>query len=195
MKSFYPYLFALLCFITACKKEPIPAKEEKQEFIQYFGAVINDVNVNIRNTQDKDRTKLHGQWTGVGMGNGQQIPMYTVDVNLPKEAPQDLFEPKLRLQIFDIHHGLFLLDGTNSYYESFASHIALFKRYGNGNNEVKSYVAHPSKKPFAVEITRYEYPEGSGVPYVGGKLNGVLYNEKNLQDSIVIKNGQFEVRY
>jgi hypothetical protein len=192
MKSYYPYFIALLCLTSACKKESIPQKEEKQEYVQFFGAVINNNNINVLNTQSKDRWKLHGQWTGVGMGDGRQIPMYTVDVTLPKEATQDLYDPKLRLQLFDIHHGLFLLDGTNAYSESFASHIAIFK--GSGN-DFKAYVAHPSKKPFAVEITKYEYPEGSGVPYVGGKLNGVLYNENNLQDSVVIKNGQFEVRF
>jgi ferredoxin len=195
MKSLYPYCIALLLCVAACKKEAIPQKEEKQEFVQFFGAVINDTNINILNTQSKDQSKLHGQWTGVGMANGREIPMYTISVVLPKDTPQDLFDPKLSVQIFDIHPGLFLLNGANSYYEDFASHIVLLKRYGSNNGDFKAYVAHPSKKPFEVEITRYQYPEGSIVPYVGGKLNGVLYNEKNLQDSIVIKSGKFEVRF
>ncbi|MEE1947089.1 DUF5025 domain-containing protein [Pedobacter sp. KR3-3] len=184
-------LTALL--FTACKKDDIAKKPQKEEYIQFFDAQIGGQQVAIRNSIDKNRSVFQGQWTGVGNGKGETVDMYTVNVQLPNDKATDLIETRLRFQIFDIEPKAYQISGQVKYYETFGTYIGLSKKLDNGSWSL--YVPQVNKKPFEVGITKYQFVYGSGVPIVGGTLNGTLYNEKNLQDSIVIKNGKFEVRY
>ncbi|WP_295767729.1 DUF5025 domain-containing protein [uncultured Mucilaginibacter sp.] len=173
--------------ITSCSKTRV-AKPQPEEFVQHFKANIAGKEISIENTRDRNRTQLTGQWTGLGNGDGTEKSIYTVDVILPADISPISAQARLRVQVENVKKGEFLITGENKDYPPYKSLISL-------RNSNISYSANTAKKPFEVEITRYEYPYGSMVPYVGGKLNGVLYNEKNLQDSIIIKDGTFEVRF
>ncbi len=178
--------------LSSCKKE-IAQTQKKQEYIQHFNATVAGKSVRIQNSLNKDRIQFNGSWTGVGMGNGTQLEMYTVRVTLPKEVLGRADESKLRFQIFDIQRKEYQINGDKLYEKDFSTHIYLQNSVGKSNDVI--YTTSSLKKPFKIEITKYELPKGSLVPIVGGKLNGVLYNTKDLTDSILIHDGDFEVRF
>lgn len=58
-------------------------------------------------------------------------------------------------------------------------------------NDKKSYA--PLKQPLKLRITRAELSSVSSIPFIEGEMNGVLYNEKDLKDSIIVENIAFGV--
>ena len=195
--TFSLLLAAGLLSFSCSKDKAIIDKPIQKEYTQHFEAVIAGKSVAIENTISKDRDILSGQWTGIGMSDGSAKSLYNVLVRLPKGLLDNNLEPVLRFQIDNIQIGYFNITGINDRYENLeGSHIVLSAWGKNGNSEdAVVYTANPDKKPFGLEITRYEYLSGSTIPIVGGKLSGVLYNEEDVQDSITIRNGVFEVRY
>ncbi|WP_316839797.1 DUF5025 domain-containing protein [Pedobacter gandavensis] len=185
-----PYLLAAFS-LSSCKKES-PVKEEKKADIQYLKATIDGQSISLQKT-DNDRTVFYGSWTGLGMGNGAKIDIYTVDVNLPKASLSSTDVFRLSFQIYDVKKRKYEMEGDLSDRTDFGAYIYAVKKPDLGENVL--YSTSSLKKPFHIEITKYEYPKNSLIPIVGGKFNGVLYNTKNLLDSIVVKNGEFEVRY
>lgn len=164
--------------------------EEEQEYIQYFEALINGKEVRVESSYSKNRENLRGSWTGVSFGNGPQIAMYTINVTFPGEEE---FVPKLRFQVFDLSKRKQEVTHENSYHENFGTYVVYVKDPENEEDEATVYA--PGSKPFIIEITKIDYPEGSSIPYVGGTLNGVLYSRDNPKDSVIIENANFEVRY
>lgn len=196
-RTFSLLLAAGLLSFSCSKDKNIIEKPIQKEYTQHFEAVIAGKSIAVENTISKDRDILSGQWTGIGMSDGSAKSLYNVLVRLPKGFLDNDLEPVLRFQVDDIKVGYFNITGENDRYENLeGSHIVLSAWGKNGNSDdAIVYTANPDKKPFSLEITRYEYLSGSAIPIVGGKLSGVLYNEENVQDSITIRNGVFEVRY
>ena len=60
------------------------------------------------------------------------------------------------------------------------------------NNE-KWY--EPLKQPVKLLINRAEFVDSSNIPFIEGVINGVLYNQENLNDSIIIENVEFGEHY
>lgn len=196
MKPITRFSLIVCCSILSlsCKKEAIPTEQKAEPYVQHFSANINGTSVSIKNTIDNNRGLLRGSWTGVGIGTKPMINMYTVNVLLPKAVPYMDYDSKLIFQIFDIKTGLNRITGEDDYYKDFGTFIAITRRTGDRSNDIM-YTANKQKKPFEVSISRYEIPKNSMTPIVGGTLRGVLYNTKNIQDSIVIDQAKFEVRY
>ncbi|MBS7566582.1 DUF5025 domain-containing protein [Mucilaginibacter sp. Bleaf8] len=171
--------------ISCSKKEAV--EESTPEYVQFFKASVNGKPMAVENTMRKDRENLSGSWTGLGFASGEQKELYTISVALPSETkPSET--AKLRIHIWEVKEGTFTISNTIPNNLLTESHILLWK----SNN---TYTPNNHAKPFTVRITKYERPAGSSIPTVGGQLNGVLYNEQNSQDSVVIKDGSFEVRF
>ena len=54
-------------------------------------------------------------------------------------------------------------------------------------------VYHPLKSSFRIQVDSIRFHEGSGTPYIEGKMEGILYNIENSEDSIVIKDAIFGI--
>ncbi|MBB2148262.1 DUF5025 domain-containing protein [Pedobacter gandavensis] len=192
MNKYLKILFTLSTIptvLSCTKQEEQPLK--KPEYKQYFNAEINNKSIQIQNNLFKDRENLTGSWTGVGMNNRDQIDMYTVRVILPKaQFPSNSV---LNFQVFDIKKKAYYLNDAAKYLERLSTHIFLAKN--SGTDSTVLYTTNNLKKPFEIKITKYELLNDSFVPIVGGKLYGVLYNVKNMTDSVTIYNGDFEVRF
>lgn len=186
------YLLIFLSF-SSCKKEE-SKKEDNIEYIQYFSAKIGGKNIDIKNSINGDRFKLHGSWTGI---NNDEVHVYQVKVNLPEERNEIVkYETLLNFQIYDIERNKVNNIIDNEFYQNdFNSYIFLSKTMIDDDKNYTIYSPNTNKKPFKIEITKYQFIKDSLVPIVGGKLNGVLYNKKNLLDSVIIKDGIFEVRF
>ncbi len=179
-------------FFVSCKKQEVEVPA-KQTYIQYFNANIAGQDLNIKNSIDENRNIFRGQLTGIGYGDGTQKEMYTVNVVVPKVLLNTSIDTKLQFQLFDIKKEEYQLSNSEHYKKDFASYVYLVTDLGMTNS--KLYTTNESKPPFKITITRYEKVKDSALPFVGGTLNGVLYNVKDLQDSIQIKDGAFDVRF
>ena len=54
-------------------------------------------------------------------------------------------------------------------------------------------IYHPLKSSFKIQVDSIRFHEGSGTPYIEGKMEGILYNIDNLKDSVVIKDAIFGI--
>ena len=192
MKTHLNFAGLLLLAITflSCKKDKIEIPV-KPVYIQYFNANIAGKDLNIKGSLGENRGVFRGSWTVLGYGNGTDKDLYRVDVAIPNRISNSS-SAQLSFQIFDIKQKPYTISSARAYLESFSSNIYLIVK-----SSTSSYVYTTSelKKPFVVNITKYEKPKDGSLPFVGGKIDGVLYNTKNLQDSIVIRDGVFEVRF
>jgi hypothetical protein len=192
------FISVFIIFLSACKQEQSP-KPQNGEYLQYFNGTINGRKIDIKTQtsttkvqcKDCNIESIAGDWTGYP---GVNKDAYAVSVLLSKEAPGDDKMPLLKFRIFDIKPRTFTITGEDDIYDPLASYVVVVKKK-KPDTDNTFYAPSPEKKPFEIAINRYEFKPDSGLPFVGGKLNGVLYNTTNQQDSIVIKNCNFEVRY
>ncbi|WP_133780792.1 DUF5025 domain-containing protein [Pedobacter nutrimenti] len=189
-------IFAIIGISCEKNKKIDPEVDQQaQVFSQHFYAFINDKPVTVHSSLEKNRALFNGQWTGIGMPKGSNINLYKVNVVVPKEAFKEGYASDLKFQIYNISKKTFFITGKDDYYNVTGTYIAMRKKTGPAETDQKIYAANIKKKPFQVLITNYETIKGSLVPLVEGRLNGVLYNIKNPSDSVVIKNGEFKVRF
>ena len=194
MKKMTAYLFYLTFFVSvlSCKKQDFKVSQKKT-YIQYFKANVAGQTLDIKNSIDENRHIFRGQYSEIGYGNGIFKEMYTINVAVPKTILNTSIDTKLQFQIFDSGIGKYEISSSDSYKGSFNTHVYIVTDLGMPSG--KTYTTHETKAPFNILITRYEKAANSALPFVGGKLDGVLYNVKDLQDSIVIKDGSFDVRF
>ena len=76
--------------------------------------------------------------------------------------------------------------GINSY----GTNIPITK----DQNEFEKWY-EPLKQPVKLLINRAEFVDSSNIPFIEGVINGVLYNQENLNDSIIVENVEFGVHY
>lgn len=194
MKRNINYLFYTIFLVSlfSCKKQTVEVPKN-EKYIQYFKADIAGQTLDLKSSIDENRDLFRGSYTEIGFGDGTFKEMYTVNVAVPNTLLNTSIQSKLQFQLFDIKKGVYQLSNDDSYQKDFSSHIYLVTNLGMQDS--KLYTTNEKKPPFNISITRYEKVKGSMIPFVGGKLNGVLYNVKDLKDSIVIDNGVFDVRY
>lgn len=176
----------------SCKKDKIETPVV-EKYTQYFNANINGKPLSITGSMGENRNIFSGSWTGIGYNDGSQKEMYRVDVSIPNPVLNSTSNARLSFQIFNIQPKLYAISSAKSYRESFSTGIYLVSDLNLNSSKV--YTTNEVKKAFQIDITKYERPKDGTLPIVGGKINGTLYNTDNLQDSIVIKDGVFEVRY
>ncbi len=116
-------------------------------------------------------------------------PMYTIYAyNDPKGIENTDSESYLRIRIMDVSDtGIYTLDG--SYQNDFDSYFILVS---NKAKEKKRYVNNSQKTPLQFHVEEIIPIEGHDARGFKGSFKGVLYNEVNPQDSIVISHGQFK---
>jgi hypothetical protein len=199
MQSYRLFIIALFpLLLSACKQEQTPAPQ-KESYVQFFTGAINNKRVDIKTQttvtyqacESCNIESISGDWTGFTSINKDA---YAVTVFLAKENPADAQMPKLKFRIFDIKPATFKITGEEDIYSPLATYIVLLKK-GKTDAESTFYTANQQYKPFEITINKYVFNPDSGLPVVGGRLNGVLYNTTNHQDSIVLKDCTFEVKY
>ena len=192
MKSKLIIFCVIISLFTACEKEHTEVIA-KDSYIQYFQANIAGKPINIEGPIATNRDIFQGSWTILGNSDGTSNEMYTVNVKVPKDVLNTTISSILRFQIFDIKAREYLINSKNAFQKDFSTHIYLVTELGTSAS--KTFTTTESKTAFKISISKYEKPKDGSVPFVGGNLNGVLYNTRDLQDSIVIKDAAFEVRF
>lgn len=185
--------------LSSCKKE-VAQSPQKQDYIQYFKGTINGQAVDIKTSTDLanypqctncDIESIAGDWTGFP---GVNKEAYKVSVVLANNNDGEPKMQRLIFRIFGIKKGEFTFTGDEDIYGATSSFAFVLKK-SSLNDDGAFYTADPQKAPFKIQINRYEFEDGHGLPFVGGTLNGTLYNTTNRQDSITVKDASFEVRF
>lgn len=82
-----------------------------------------------------------------------------------------------------------MIEVTNSNLELLHSSVYFIDE--RDANEKKTYA--PLKQPLKLRIDRVDFSSDSSVPFIEGEMEGILYNEKNMNDSVIVEKVQFGV--
>lgn len=172
----------LLVSFAACSDDDDFERAETPWNFGYFKGELNNKPISIVNS-DYDRL-IHGSI---------YIESYIKADGTILDEPEERFgfsvmifgegEPELGLSFIPLNKGKYEIKGD--YHTSDSSMISI------QSDKVKYY---PIKEPVKLEITDIRYPAPGHIPIIEGKMEGVLYNLNNPQDSIIFKNITFGAR-
>lgn len=179
--SYFISILLLMSF-TACSDDDDFERVETPWNFGYFKGDLNDKPISIENT-DYDLL-IH---------DSIYILKYIKADGTTLDEPEEQFgfsvlvfgedEPEL---------GIFLAPLKKRKYEIKGDyHAPDSSMFSIQSDKVKYF---PIKEPVKLEITDIRYPEPGRIPIIEGKMEGVLYNLNNPQDSIIFKNITFGAR-
>ena len=121
--------------------------------------------------------------------SGKVVPFYTFSAYRDPSGQANAYSENLFvIRVMNVTEpGIYLLDGT--YKEDFDSHIMFQMQRPTGG--LKRYVNNPTRRPFVVYVQELLPIKDSPTKGVRGSFAGVLYNESNQSDSLVIEKGNF----
>ncbi len=150
----------------------------------------------VSNIASKNREILKGSFSVIRYAQGQTRQMYNIDVAIPALDGNISTKSRLKIQLEHIKPGIFNITGNDSIFQPLAGSFAVLSiRTAANSHTLVQYTASTKKQPFRVQVTGFDYPAYSSTPTVTGTFNGTLYNTQNINDSVIVKNGTFKVRY
>ncbi len=175
-------LFLLFLMLTGCKGDEPKAKVRTNTF---------SMSINGKQWlpyQDPDNP-CYSTFIGSIAGPGvYRISAYRD----PSGAAEWWSENLLRMQVLNVTEpGIYFLEGT--YKEDFDSYFMFQIRPTMDN--YSRYVNDPTRGDFVVHV--HEFLPARLIPSKGlrGSFYGILYNEDNPLDSLIIENGEFTFDY
>ena len=84
--------------------------------------------------------------------------------------------------------GIYSLEGSRK--QEFTSNF-MFGLKQPSTGKRKRYINDPSRKPFIVNVKAIYRDHSKVIPGIEGSFSGVLYNEENPSDSLIITKGEF----
>lgn len=177
------YLVSCICFLllitfASCSKDGDDYPKETPFYLGYFKGTVNEDPVSIVNTDTK-RVINSGILAERPVGpNAEYITEYYLSIPIGKFS--------LNMCLLPLEEGTYIIN--KGFYTKDATHINMI------NESLQPVIYYsPLKAPFKIEVDSIRYHGYSGFPYIEGKMEGILYNENNLQDSIVIKDAVFGI--
>jgi hypothetical protein len=181
------YLFsglfwAILVLLTGCKSKE---REEPKPPV-----VMNSFSMRVNDQEWKPfqskEDPCSSTYAGLASGSNEN-PFYVIFAHRDPTGRADAYsENLLRLQVMNVTKpGTYLLDGT--YKENFDSYIIFVTQ----RPKHARYVNMPSRWPFVVNVTAITNWKKLVIPGIKGSFSGVLYNEADPSDSLVIEKGEF----
>lgn len=182
---FYSVSFLLLS-LMACENDVIEEAPKKIPLdLGYFKGSVNDLPVSVENTPGGSR---QSGWRYIDRGGYVEVgaelkaSYWTIPIFAVRGSLGDYF---LKILLLPLKEGEFLID------RDFHSGIELYSTIRVVNSMSKQ-VYVPLKAPFKVQVDSIRFRD-SFSPYIEGKMEGVLYNKEDLNDSIVIKDVTFGI--
>jgi len=171
---------ALFCLLS-CKSDEPKAKVA----ISTFSMRVNGQE--WKPFEDKN-DPCSSTYAGISGGYGDK-PLFTIYAYRDPTGRADAYSKNLlRLQITNVTKpGTYPLDGT--YKEDFDSYFLFVVQQPTGKS--KFYVNDPKRSPFVVNVTEIPVKKGYVIPGLKGSFSGILYNEADPSESIVIEQGAF----
>ena len=183
MKQVNYFLFSMLLFLSiSCNKGEDISFEETPYYLGYFEGKVNSQDISIANQSNSHSFIDHGNfWQEVNTdlsGFYWEIPLGVHISDYPY--------PMLRISLIPLREGEYLIDKGKLLNEEIESTVRITK-------DDAKIVYHPLKSSFRIQVDSIRFHEGSGTPYIEGKMEGILYNIENSEDSIVIKDAIFGI--
>ena len=183
MKQVIYFLFSMLLFLSiSCNKGEDISFEETPYYLGYFEGKVNSQDISIANQSNSHSFIDHGNfWQEVNTdlsGFYWEIPLGVHISDYPY--------PMLRISLIPLREGEYLIDKGKLLNEEIESTVRITK-------DDAKIVYHPLKSSFRIQVDSIRFHEGSGTPYIEGKMEGILYNIENSEDSIVIKDAIFGI--
>lgn len=179
--SYFISILLLVSFVACSDDDDFERVETPLNF-GYFKGDLNNKPISIENTE-YDRL-IHGR---------VYILNYIKADGTILDEPEEHFgfsvmifgegEPELGVSLSPIKKGKYDIKGDYHFSDSCMISVQ--------SDEVKYF---PIKEPVKLEITDIRYPAPGRVPIIEGKMEGVLYNLNNPEDSIIFKNITFGAR-
>ena len=170
-----------LSFVS-CDKDEDVSFEETPYYLGYFEGIVDDQDMSIINQSGYGCVIDHGNFweeTSTNMsGFHWEIPL---KVNI-----SDYSYPLLKISLIPLREGEYMIDKGKLLNEEVESTVRITK-------DDAKIVYHPLKSSFKIQVDSIRFHEGSGTPYIEGKMEGILYNIDNLKDSVVIKDAIFGI--
>lgn len=180
--SIYYYLLFFTCFFLSCSKDnDEPVSQTPRWNMGYFKGTVNGKVVDIENKTSNDRF-IH---PGVYVQQRTGIKEYLWGMTFGEQKVSKI--DRLSMGIIPFGEGLFEI--TQGFQDEKNANIGgtLIDKI-NGNIDYD-----PLKAPFKVWIDSIRFYPLSSMPYIYGRMEGILYNVNDLNDSIVIENVKFGI--
>lgn len=179
------FTFTFLTIIIAC------SKEEKIEEV----AILNSFKMNINNEEWVPYTPADNPCRSTFSAEITWIdaPFYDIDVYNDPEGDVTIFsETIFRLRITTLNK-LGPYNITGSFYSSdFESYVAFFdSRNETIESPSKKYLNKKDDVSFVVEIEEFYPIKNSDLVGIKGSFGGILYNQNDEADSLIINDGKF----
>ena len=171
--------------LTSCNKSVEEPKAKAKVAINFFSMQVNgQVWTPYQVPNDPCTSTFSGIYGGIG-----EKPIYTFNAYRDPTGKANAYsENLLRMQLVNVTEpGLYLLDGT--YKKDFDSYFMFQMQQPTGN--FKLYVNIPQRYPCVVNVEAIATKKGYTIPGIKGTFVGVVYNEDNPLDSLVIEKGKF----
>lgn len=176
----------LLSFASCDKAEEPPYVPGPYSWdFGYIKGKLNETDVNLQN-EGNQAGKHMPAGISVYSKDSEGKEAYSAEIPITKD--QDKLAYGFCIFISPIKTGKF--EVTKPSLEYFENNIAFVDKRDD-TKEAKIY--KPLKQPLILHINRADFSSDSGIPFIEGKMEGILYNEKNLNDSVIVKNMQFGV--
>lgn len=178
--SFYSLLLAVFVLLGCEEEERKPRTVPLNSFSM-------DVNGKDWKPYEEEGNPCYSTFSGTV--NGGSPPRYTFYAYRdPAGIAEWWSENMLRMQLREVPEpGPYLLDGT--YKEDFDSYFMFQTREDLENHN--RYVNDPERSDFAVTVQEFIPGRYSSTKGIKGSFSGILYNEADPLDSLVIENGEF----
>lgn len=185
-KIIYYIAVAVLLSFTACNKEEeasaIPGPYSGN--FGYIKGILNGIDFSLQN-EDKPGERYIST-AGAIYQKDLMTGRDCYGTNIPITKKQDELIYGFSIHISPVKTGILEVKGFN--HDIFESCV-IFIDERDGNE--KAYGA--LKQSLKLRINRADYSPSSSTPFIEGVMDGVLYNEKNPNDSIVVENVEFGV--
>lgn len=174
---------------SACNKE-----EEEELYVPgpyswdfgYINGKLNGVDINLQN--EGGNIGKHISTTGAAYSEYPNEHASCYGINVPITKKQDAsFIYGFTFHISPVKVGTY--EVTKAKPDPLTNSIHFIDR--RDAKEEKVY--QPLKKPMKLRIDRADFSSESLMPFVEGEMEGILYNEENMNDSIIVENMKFGI--
>ncbi len=188
MKIKATFASILILGLAGCQKDA-PDPEPEPTPLTSFSMKVNESH--WEPSQVGDNTCLrtfHGAWSALTK-DGEEQPFFTI---LAYKDPRALgnynSENNLRMQFMNVKgKGAYPILGT--YKQEFTSYVAF--NVNKPGQPTKHYVNRTDKPNFTIRVEELYRIENAHLKGINGTFQGVLYNEQDLSDSLVVEQGKF----
>ena len=162
--------------------------------VNYFSMHVNgQLWTPYQDPIDPCRSTYSGQYTELQYSSGEIKPFYRFVAYRDSTGRADVYsDTYLRMQVMNVTKpDAYILNGF--YGEDFDSFITFKVEQPDGS--FKRYTNNARRIPMVVYVDEISFMKNVSIPSIKGTFSGVIYNETNPSDSLIIEQGRYNFKY